>query len=422
MENDDNIEIDLRRYIEILLRYWQWIFGAAVTVGLAALIWSLLQPHIYEAVALTAITKSPYTLSFDPRFTTVADTIQAYKAYPELAKSDDVLQSVYVKLDPRPKALVTVDDLNKVLTAQSGTDPSIIRLRAQAQSPADAARIANIWAEVFIARANEVYGTQGETQVQFFDAQVASADKELQGAEQAIIDYQAHDRSTILQNQLDSIKKKQVDYLADQRSVSYLLQDIARLREQLSKQPAASPSGLADRLTALFLQIKAYKAQADVPIQLQFSNPDAVASASVGEQIAFLDGLSSSMKVQLTGTDGLLKELEPQILTLQQQLQQISAEVDRLTRTRDVARQTSMTLAQKAVETRVAVQSNKGGAQLASHAAVPEAPLSSRTLTSTALGGVAGLALGIIAVFIIEWRRKGVITRQKIQEAGVVGR
>jgi len=423
MENDAEIEIDLRRYITVLLRYWRWIVGTAVVVALAALIWSFLQPPSYVAVALVAITQPQYTLNFDPRFGNVANNTQnaqVFKAYPELAKSDDLLQSVYSSLEPRPKSIENLRDLSTALTAQAGADPSLVRLSVQAQSPADAARIANIWAASFITRANAIYG-QDPNQVQSFETQAANAEKDLQVDEQALIDNQAHDRSTILQNQLNSIKQKQVDYLTDQRSATYLLQDIAGLREQLSKQSATGPSGLADRLTALFLQIKAYKAQADIPIQLQFSNTDAVVAATVGEQIAFLDGLSRSLKAQLADMDARLKDLEPQTLTLQQQIQQMSAEKDRITRTRDVARQTALTLAQKVEESRIAAQATKGNVQLASSAVAPEAPVSSRSLANTALGGIAGLILSISAVFIVEWMRNSRAGRQQVREVGAAG-
>jgi succinoglycan biosynthesis transport protein ExoP len=422
MDKDAAIEFDLNKYVRAFLPYWRWIVAAGVIVALAALAVSFLSPPTYEAVALVAITKAPYTLNFDPRFATVPNTTQAFKAYPELAKSDDVLQSVYAKLDPRPKPIETLRDLNSALRAESGTDPSLVRLRVQAQSAADAARIANLWVDTFITGANAVYGTDDQQQVQSFEAQAAGAEKELQADEQAIINYQAHDRSAILQNQLTSTQQEQIDYLANQRNVTYLLQDIAGLREQLSKQPATNPSALADRLTALFLQIKAYKAQATVPIQLQFSNPDAVASASVGQQIAFLDSLSSSMQAQLTDMDARLKQLEPQVLTLQQQLQQSAAEKDRLTRTRDVARQTYMTLAQKVAETRIAAQNGNGAVQLASRAAPPQEPIGPRKALNTVLGGIAGLILGIIAVFSVAWLRESRTTQHKIQEAGAVGR
>lgn len=422
MENDVEIEIDLHRHFEVLLRHWWLIVVTTIIVALATYIWQSLQPPAYQAVALVAITKSQYTLNFDPRFETVANTTQAYKAYPELAKSDDLLQSVFAKLDPRPRSIETVGSLDNMLTAQSGADPSLIRLQVQGCNPADVALIANVWAETFITRANEIYGAQDQGQVQSFEVQAAVAEKELQADEQALIDYQAHDQSLVLQNELSSTLQMQIDYLADQRNTTYLLQDIAGLRKQLGEQPGTNPSGLADRLTALFLQIKAYKAQADVPIQIQFSNSDAVISATVSEQITFLDGLNGSMQTQLAGIETRLKDLEPRILTLQQQLQQISAEKDRLTRARDTSRQAAMALAQKVEETRIAVQSNKGEMQLASHAAVPDLPISSRKLVNTVLGGIAGLVLGISVVLLVEWRRNRMRTQQSVVEVGATGR
>lgn len=414
MENDVEIEINLRRYLSILLHHWQWIVGMALVVALAALILSFLQPPTYEATALVAITKPQYDLNFDSRFSTIVNTNPAYKAYPELAKSNDLLQSVFDKLNPPPKGIETISDLANTLVAQSGTDPSIVRLRAQAQDPSDAARTANIWAEVFITRASELYGMQDRTQIASFEAQVASAEKELQADEQALIDYQAHDQSSILQNQLSSTLEMQADYLTSQRNTTYLLQDIAGLRKQMDGQPVSNSSGLADRLSALFLQLKAYQAQADVPIQLQFSDSNTLAAASVAEQVAFLDRLSGSLQAQESSVAAQMKELEPQILTLQQQLQMASAEKDRLTRARDVSRQTAMTLAQKVEETRIAVQSNKGEVQLASHAAIPDLPIGSRKLVNTVLGGLAGLVIGVIAAFLVERRHNRIIAPQQV--------
>jgi uncharacterized protein involved in exopolysaccharide biosynthesis len=416
MENDVEIEINLRRYLSILLHRWRWIVGMALVVALAALILSFLQPPTYEATALVAITKPQYDLNFDSRFSTIVNTNPAYKAYPELAKSDDLLRSVFDRLTSPPKGIETVADLDSALTAQSGIDSSIVQLRVRVQNPNDAAHIANIWAEVFITRASELYGLLDQTQIASFEAQVASAEKELQADEQALIDYQAHDQSSILQTQLSSALQMQADYLASQRSIAYLQQDIAGLRKQMDGQPVSNSSGLADRLSALFLQLKAYQVQAEVPIQLQFSDPNTLAAASVAEQVAFLDRLSGSLQAQESSVAAQMKKLEPQILTLQQQLQAASAEKDRLTRARDVSRQTAMTLAQKVEETRIAVQSNKGEVQLASHAAVPDLPISSRKLVNTMLGGMAGLILGAIVAFLADWRRNRMRNQQQVPE------
>jgi len=60
-------EIDLRVYVEVLLRYWKWIVGLAVGAAVVGLIVSLLLP-VYEASAVALVTESRYQMQFDPRF------------------------------------------------------------------------------------------------------------------------------------------------------------------------------------------------------------------------------------------------------------------------------------------------------------------------------------------------------------------
>jgi len=95
--------------------------------------------------------------------------------------------------------------------------------------------------------------------------------------------------------------------------------------------------------------------------------------------------------------------LEPQILALQQQLQESQAEEDRLTRARDVARETYLTLARKVEEVRIAAEDTSGEVRLASHAAVPRKPVGPRKMLNTAVAGALGLMLGVFGAFAVEW-------------------
>ncbi|RME34803.1 MAG: hypothetical protein D6793_08150 [Thermoflexia bacterium] len=200
----------------------------------------------------------------------------------------------------------------------------------------------------------------------------------------------------------------QADYLADQRQITYIVQDIQGLREQLSRQPADRPATLADQLTALFLQIKAFNAQASAPIQLQVDSAATLSEKSLPEQIAFLDDLVRVLEAKSAEIEGRLAELEPQILALQEELQEIRTEEDRLTRSRDVAQETYMTLARKVEEARIAAEdASTGEVRLASQAAVPEKPTSPRKLLNTAVAGVLGLMLAVFGAFVTEWWQSG---------------
>ncbi|MCX7856097.1 MAG: hypothetical protein N2556_09060, partial [Anaerolineae bacterium] len=93
---------------------------------------------------------------------------------------------------------------------------------------------------------------------------------------------------------------------------------------------------------------------------------------------------------------------------LQQELQELRTERDQLTRARDVARETYMTLARKVEEARIAAEdASTGEVRLASQALPPEKPVSPRKLLNTAVAGVLGLMLAVFGAFMTEWWRGG---------------
>lgn len=400
-------EIDLREYVLVLLRHWKWIVGAPLVAAIAALVVSFLLPPTYEATALVAVTRPRYVMQFDPRIETLNNIQPAYKAYPELAVSDEVLQELLAQLNPLPEKIEAMEDLREMVKAKSGADPSVVLLAVRYRDPREAARIANLWAEIFVRRANEIYGSSGESQLQLYEDQLQRAEAKLKAAQEALVEFQSRNLESVLQNELDSYRQMQADYLADQRRIAYIIQDIWALREQLARWPADQSLSLADQLTALFLQIRAFEAHASAPIELQVDSAASLSNKSPAEQIAFLDEWVRILQEKSAEIDGRLAELEPKILALQQQLQEIRNEEDQLTRTRDIARETCITLARKVEEVRIAAEDPVGEVQLASRAAVPEKPASPRKLLNTAVAGVLGLMLSIFGVFIAEWWREG---------------
>ncbi|MGQ9708991.1 MAG: Wzz/FepE/Etk N-terminal domain-containing protein, partial [Anaerolineae bacterium] len=277
-------EIDLRHYVLVLLKYWKWIIGATAVAAVVALVVSFILPPTYEATALVAVTKPRYVMQFDPRIETLNNIQPAYKAYPELASSDEALQELLTRLNPRPERVETLEDLKRLVKAKAGTDPSLILLTVRLKDPEEAARIANLWAEIFVRRANEIYGTESQSQLQFYQQQLQRAEAELRAAEEALVAFQAQNQESILEHQLGSRQQMHADYLADQRQIAYIIQDIRGLREQLSRQPGEQPVTLADQLTTLFLQIKAFNAQASAPIQLQVDSAASLSEKSLAEQ------------------------------------------------------------------------------------------------------------------------------------------
>ncbi|HUX77877.1 MAG TPA: Wzz/FepE/Etk N-terminal domain-containing protein [Anaerolineae bacterium] len=408
-------EIDLRAYVAVLIRYWKWIAGLALVAAVAAFVVSLLLPSAYEASAVVIITEPRYQMQFDPRFKTADQWTPAYNAFPTLATSDGVLRSVLDAYAPSPEAGIEewkLRTLSGMVEATSEGDPSLVVLRARSRSPEDAAAIANLWADALVKRGNDIYSDR-EDDVEFFQEQVAQAGQALDDADAALVEFEARSQASTVDAQLESLRQAQADYLADQRAIAYIVQDIQGLRAQLVQQPGDRPVSLADDLTALLLQIKAFNllqvealdAQASTSIQLQISSGGSFSDKSPAEQVAFLDDLVDTLEAKSSKIDGRLAELEPQMLALQRRLQEIAAESDRLTSARDLTSETYKTLARKLEEARIAAREENGVLQVGSYAAVPEKPMSPRKLLNTAVAGTLGLMLGVFGAFALEWWR-----------------
>jgi succinoglycan biosynthesis transport protein ExoP len=422
-------EIDLRAYVAVLLEYKFWIAGLAVVAALVALGVSFVLPPTYEAVALVAITKPRYAMQFDPRVQTVSNVQPSYQAYPALAMGDEIVSTLIQDLgsaleeDER-----SVRACREMMEAENGGDPSIVELTVANGDPARAALIANRWAELFVKAANDLYG-QSTEELTFFEAQLAEAEAALSEAEQDLVDFRARDDAAILEAQL---KKKQAsleEYLELTRSLRLIVQDARSLRGRLERQDASERVSLSDELSSLLLEIDALRSsssktssytsseeelviwqnsEADVlPIQVQISGEKGLSDRTVGQQITLLDSLIAALEGKLNAFESEAESLEPGILSLQEKLQQVRTEGDRLELAKEVAEETFMTLSRKVAETRISAQDETGDVRLASRATVPDKPVSPRKLLNTAVAGALGLFVGVFGAFAIEYWRSG---------------
>ncbi|MGB5057267.1 MAG: Wzz/FepE/Etk N-terminal domain-containing protein [Candidatus Promineifilaceae bacterium] len=395
-------EIDLRPYVEALLHNWMWIVGTAVLAAIVALAASFLLPPTYEATTLVAVTKPGQLVQFDPRFEAVAET-QPLKAYPELATSDELLQELLAEMPAIAPEIDSLETLRKTVTANAGDDPSILRLTVTYRDPQQTAAIANKWAEMFVVQANKVFGNQGGDQLAYFMSQQESAAEELSKAEQALIEFQGLNRASTINNQLAALQSTQANYLGNKQKLTFLLDDVRALREQLSRGSAGTDITAADQLTALFLQLKAFGADSVSPMQLQLDPAMTFGAVERAEQIAFLDGLDETLAARIVSIDQELSALEPQILALQQEKQTTDTASNELTRNYSVAVETYTALARKVEEERITSQDTSSGVRLASRTAVPIDTVGPRKLVNAIVAGLLGFMAAVFIVLVRQW-------------------
>jgi succinoglycan biosynthesis transport protein ExoP len=398
-------EIDLRQYIEVLIRRWKWIVALTLIAALtaAAISFFVLEP-VYEASALVLITSPRYQLRFDPRLETVSEIETASKAYPSLAVSDDLLNQVLEAMDAEdlPENERKLQVLRGKVGASAGADPSLLKLTATNGDPERAARIANVWAEQYVEYVNELYGRRSED-VLFFGEQFDAAKSALEAAEEALVDYEARNQQAILQARLNAKRSALNDYLAVQHELTLVIEDAQALRQQLEGQPASALTSLGNDLAALLLEIQGLSRDTELPLQLQVVGGGSLSNKTVGEQTRLLSDLIAALEDRLAEIETQVETLSAEILPLQEALQQATMEKEQLTRERDVARNTYLTLANKVEEARIAAQDETGEVRLASGASVPISPVGPRKKMNTAIAGFLGLFVGVFAAFFVEY-------------------
>lgn len=396
-------EIDLREYIDVLIRHWKAIVALTVIAAIVAGVVSFLLPPTYEATALVAAVQPKYQMRFDPKFETLNNTQLPLKAYPALAISDDVLLKVIATLDNvLEEEEREFHVFSKMVEATSGADPSLIALKASSRDPVKAARIANVWADVVVQEINDLYG-QTDEEAQFFEEQVTIAEANLKSAEEALIAYQATNQTNILNTRIAALQSSLRAYYDAAQAVQLVIRDAHNLIARLRLQPSDAPASLGDDLASLLLEVQSLSTQQQLPIEFQVTSVQSFSGKTVGEQIQLLEDMVSTLSDKVAALEAEAEKLKPQILGLQEQQQEALTEYERLKRTVDTTKEVYLTVVRKAEEARIAAESGGDEIRLASYAAVPTKPVSPKKKLNVAVAGMLGLFVGVFGVFAWEY-------------------
>ena len=209
-------EIDLREYVEVIVRRWKWIAGITlVAVVTAAIVSFFLMAPIYEAKAGVVIVKSKSEITFEPKYRTLTeeelaragDVASRRKALEALVKSSSVAAEVIAKLgsmlEPEERDASALLDM-----VETEMDGDLIGIKVRGKDPKKITAIANAWGEAYESYVNELYGgrAQSPTNIQ---AQVAEARESYQQAEEALARFMGDNRIDELERE---IQAKRADY------------------------------------------------------------------------------------------------------------------------------------------------------------------------------------------------------------------
>lgn len=449
-------EIDLREYVEILLRYWPWIVGCALVAAVTAFGITAMRPPTYEAQAGVAIVGIRMDVEFEPRIDTVTgadgnlsarrQALVALVSSNEVARS--VLDEVGEQLEPEERF---VDGLmGRVETSSEG---DLIKIKASHGTPRTAAAIANAWAKAYVQYVNSLYNVMAEseeaivaqladTRLVYTEAQRALegfvADNRVEelkrkiGSKQQLLDVYQEEQDAAytepVQLELGSRRHVLADYYEDLQEIEMWLADARALRAQVGVTSGSAAANVGNALALIGLRSRALGGQeslAQLQVNLAGDGIDEVQPADVDALIEVLESRRERTREQIQVLAADLFEEEPQsvalasddalgekiaalngeILALEAELEAQEAQERELRKRRDNAWETYQALAQKQAEVNVQSQLPGVHVRMAASAEPPRRPTAPSKKKNAVLAGVVGMMLGVFGAFVVEWWR-----------------
>ena len=359
--DDDEIQIDFGKYIETLVRQWQWIVACALGLGILALALSLLinlASPSYRAVVLVSSSQTQTNVNFGSAITSTSDIQSAQAAaagaqylydrkarlqsFVSLAQNgavaEQVLEELGPKLNNKKGEPTTAAALLRMVSADLISSTDTIQISVTYSDPVLAAEIANAWGQAYVQQINELYGDSSVgTSSLALQTQIAQNKTAYEKAQMALTSFIAQNKTNEYGRQIDEIQiivaslreslsavanQEVQDRIvrlkqayADSRQVGLLLDNAVSMRDAVKTGGDAAAISNALALTMLKTQIYAAFPGTNT---LQVQNlPEALGSTistvNAAGMVADLNALISTLKKRQTELNNQIDVLSSEI-------------------------------------------------------------------------------------------------------------
>ncbi|MDH4207896.1 MAG: Wzz/FepE/Etk N-terminal domain-containing protein [Anaerolineae bacterium] len=374
-------EVDVRYYLDVVLRQWKAVLVVFVVATIAAAVVSFLQKPTYQATVTMA--EQSFEFVDAPRVATLDKTV--VKLYPTLARTEAVEAKVIEALGP----ILSLEEktpgvLMSKLTLRADKDnPAIFRLIVEIDTPEKATAVANTWAESYMEEV-ATFQTLWSSQLQAVEQGLRSAEDALSSFREetglGLVEEPGGDNAFVVLGPRGVQLGQKLELLAQHQLASDnlgLLIESARL---------ARTSGRSIQ---------------DLPLQLLDTPPIAqrgVISIEAVTKQQSLDSVIQLLESEQEIIDGAKAQLSSEVNALQQELAQDQLELERLTRDRDLAESAFKAMTNEVEDARF-FQTNTSILSRATRAQSvgPDPKL------NVVLGAALGLAGGVVAAFALQY-------------------
>lgn len=384
-------ELDLTRYLRILVRHARLGIVIFILTAGAILLVNLLRPASYTATATLFAGGPQYQWRFDSRLSpNIPVNVNWQRIFLDLAKDPWFRSQVAAQVETRfPHKNIGE------MSVRAGKQ-SLIHIDVTAFTPQDAAGLANAWAEAFAYQAEQLYGATALAEP--FAQELKRWEEQYQQAVKAVEEFKA--RTGV------GIASEGAPSLEGYEWLGALGMELA----ERSRQLAAHRQAIAN-LQLLKEQLEQARRQNASLEELSWQLLDAPTIAArgilthevVAEHLNDAGALAALLDAELTAQQAAATALEERLSADQAQLAQLSSELDRLVEERNLAKENYLTLQRKVSEIEIENRVEGPLVRVVGKAAAPEKRASRDWSVVAVLAITAGAVLAIAASIIAEF-------------------
>ncbi|MDH7486913.1 MAG: Wzz/FepE/Etk N-terminal domain-containing protein [Anaerolineae bacterium] len=410
-----NDTIDLGRYVRIVLRRWPVVLAMALVGALAGFLISLALPPLYEVEATLLATTPKLDADFDSRLRSSLElglsremnrTLFNLLRNPELEAR--VVMAMGEALPPEQRSPGRL--IEHIEAEQVGGDTSYFHIRFRYHDPGLAQQLLNTWASEYVALVNELYGFPVAVE-EDIRASLTTAQARLSQAEENLETFQRETGVGLVDNIQYPATLSRQSGLTEARNLFGLYERYGARGEALQTKNLTLGRYLAARdvLKVLIGQAEALQGRgdargSDLPLELLSSNEVITARGRLDAAALATQDIGAvleALRAEAMALDDLIAALQADVHALQTELAEKFRQLAALVRERQLAEESYIIFAlkEKEMETRTEVQDS--WVQLVSPAFLPQEPVAPRLPLNTAVGGVLGGLLGVLAALLL---------------------
>lgn len=408
-------KLEMRTIATIISRRRKIICGVLGAAILAALIFSFLQPTQYEG---TVSIRVQYPLGLNDKLPVIPSDqmiLQQIMTYAEMVKSRAVVQPIidYLYADAEEKPLY--EDMMKQIDAKPVRGTDMLVLSILGRTPEEAQKAADFLLATFNAKLTDIVRLQGKESRIFIGDRLEESKKELDKAEQALVDYKSKNQTVSISDQTRTFVERQANLrrLAVDNQLA-LEKAWAQVKSPalITDTPTITnyKSRLADQEAELAALLKNHTEKHPKVKTLQAAMAET--KAKLNEELKRVAQGELALGQTQRATIARLSSQEEQEMAMLPAKEQGLA---RLMLNYSVAQELYVMLAKRYEDARISEVMQPTNVQVVDVAALPEKTARPRWLLNFAIAGLLGMFFGLSSAFIADYFYKTIDTAEDVK-------